>query len=735
MLPGPYPGVVNNAKLVAGPLSSDIVSVDWVPIAREISKAGKCKIAMALTPEAAHLLWMDSNLKWIKRSMVETCTSSAAFTRASVAPDGQTIALACSENHVHCWRIKVESLDDVILSPCATFDTYESPVQCLAWDSASRLLATSDGRDCTVWKINNFESRNEAEVQESNSIICCGPDLSSPIVSMAFQPNGSLLAVVTLSGKVALYNSQKFRCGGLASPVGTGILLEEEPEVAAQLYWENQDSLLAFVPGSYLVRLQCNVPDVGGSRRAQREQSEVEAAKEEVSCPITPSNGVDARSPERSLDLSREMSEGETKKESKSQSLKSAEAPLPHPIRTFKANSPRQAHPSPPPPPLAPSPPPRPLMAHIQHLRHAPSISQGRAVHHEQLAGWGIAYPGYNAGHSGHPSPPHPWMGNALQPSPFAFHPATGGGVHPSPPTGMVMPPMVSITPQPVVGGRPLPVNQYCWPMQGPSPNAGTSWAPMGMATPQQSQQAHQAQYSLQQWAGIAPGYMNYQQGGGMPSSPGEYYPGYYAGMNSGGGSGGGSGGLYTDDHRWVRHQMPQGMHHMSMHGHRDGAMSVSLTASSPSSSARTSSDPSLMGVPSIIDGSSTSAVQVLSPQGSREAGLGTDDTPRSESDVGKSKDISPEEAGALTVYVGNLMPSVDENVLMWTFAQFGPVTHVQVIRDRGTQASRGYGFVTFAHSAYAMLAMQQMHGKVLYGAFGGQRIKVAPTNKSDSES
>ena len=116
-------------------------------------------------------------------------------------------------------------------------------------------------------------------------------------------------------------------------------------------------------------------------------------------------------------------------------------------------------------------------------------------------------------------------------------------------------------------------------------------------------------------------------------------------------------------------------------------------------------------------------------------------DTPRSDVDarsgagVAVGVDISPSESGALTVYVGNLLPSVDENVLMWTFTQFGPVTHVQVIRDRGTQASRGYGFVTYAHSAYATLAMQQLHGRVLYGAFGGQRIKVAPTNKSDNDS
>lgn len=82
------------------------------------------------------------------------------------------------------------------------------------------------------------------------------------------------------------------------------------------------------------------------------------------------------------------------------------------------------------------------------------------------------------------------------------------------------------------------------------------------------------------------------------------------------------------------------------------------------------------------------------------------------------------------TIYVGNLQPSVDEYALFWTCTHFGPVAHVQIIRDKPSNVSRGFGFVTFAHPAYATVAMQQLNGQVMYGPFGGHRIKAAPTNK-----
>ncbi|KAL1265633.1 hypothetical protein QQF64_003660 [Cirrhinus molitorella] len=49
-------------------------------------------------------------------------------------------------------------------------------------------------------------------------------------------------------------------------------------------------------------------------------------------------------------------------------------------------------------------------------------------------------------------------------------------------------------------------------------------------------------------------------------------------------------------------------------------------------------------------------------------------------------------------LFVGNLHSNVTEQVLLSTFLPFGPICFVQVYRDRATNLSRGFGFVTFAH-------------------------------------
>lgn len=56
----------------------------------------------------------------------------------------------------------------------------------------------------------------------------------------------------------------------------------------------------------------------------------------------------------------------------------------------------------------------------------------------------------------------------------------------------------------------------------------------------------------------------------------------------------------------------------------------------------------------------------------------------------------------------------------------------IQVIRDRETQETKGYGFVTFNSSApqAAQQAMARLNGTSLPGAFEGRIIRVSPSNK-----
>jgi cold-inducible RNA-binding protein len=67
-------------------------------------------------------------------------------------------------------------------------------------------------------------------------------------------------------------------------------------------------------------------------------------------------------------------------------------------------------------------------------------------------------------------------------------------------------------------------------------------------------------------------------------------------------------------------------------------------------------------------------------------------------------------------LYVGNLSYDTTENDLQDFFAACGPVSQAEVIFDRSTNRSRGFGFVTMASEEAAEAAVQQLNGKDLQG-------------------
>lgn len=59
-------------------------------------------------------------------------------------------------------------------------------------------------------------------------------------------------------------------------------------------------------------------------------------------------------------------------------------------------------------------------------------------------------------------------------------------------------------------------------------------------------------------------------------------------------------------------------------------------------------------------------------------------------------------------LYIGNLPYSVDEARLRATFAPYGEISEIAVIKDRDTGRPKGFAFITFATQQAAEKALEQ---------------------------
>ncbi len=74
-----------------------------------------------------------------------------------------------------------------------------------------------------------------------------------------------------------------------------------------------------------------------------------------------------------------------------------------------------------------------------------------------------------------------------------------------------------------------------------------------------------------------------------------------------------------------------------------------------------------------------------------------------------------------MKLYVGNLSYSVNNESLEELFAAFGTVRSAQVIQDRDTGRSKGFGFVEMADDNAARTAIAELNEK----DFGGRALTV----------
>jgi len=69
-----------------------------------------------------------------------------------------------------------------------------------------------------------------------------------------------------------------------------------------------------------------------------------------------------------------------------------------------------------------------------------------------------------------------------------------------------------------------------------------------------------------------------------------------------------------------------------------------------------------------------------------------------------------------MNIYVGNLSYDVTEDDLRASFSAFGQVASANVIKDRETGRSKGFGFVEMPTQEEAQKAIAEVNGKELKG-------------------
>jgi len=69
-----------------------------------------------------------------------------------------------------------------------------------------------------------------------------------------------------------------------------------------------------------------------------------------------------------------------------------------------------------------------------------------------------------------------------------------------------------------------------------------------------------------------------------------------------------------------------------------------------------------------------------------------------------------------MKIYVGNLSYTTSEEDIRTAFSPFGAVDSVDVIMDRGTGRSKGFGFVEMSVDTEGQTAIDALNGKDLDG-------------------
>ncbi|GAB6025000.1 hypothetical protein CHUAL_010090 [Chamberlinius hualienensis] len=108
--------------------------------------------------------------------------------------------------------------------------------------------------------------------------------------------------------------------------------------------------------------------------------------------------------------------------------------------------------------------------------------------------------------------------------------------------------------------------------------------------------------------------------------------------------------------------------------------------------------------------------------------------SPLTSDNIGKSVNFgTPTSGTGWSIYIFNLAPETEDNVLWQLFGPFGAVQSVRVFRDLQTNKCRGFGFVTMTNYEEAEMAINVLNGYMLQNrklkvSFKTQSRKTQPT-------
>lgn len=69
-----------------------------------------------------------------------------------------------------------------------------------------------------------------------------------------------------------------------------------------------------------------------------------------------------------------------------------------------------------------------------------------------------------------------------------------------------------------------------------------------------------------------------------------------------------------------------------------------------------------------------------------------------------------------MNLYIGNIPYSISESELTQLFANFGEVTSLNIVKDKVTNRSKGFGFVDMPDDSAASAAINELNGKEVNG-------------------